>query len=62
MTAITTKQNSTAELDKQLQILCDRYGLSAVGNALVRQHGRTAAIAACLGQRPDSIACTSTAS
>jgi hypothetical protein len=41
---------SDSSLDDELNRLCERYGLDAVGKALVQQHGRTAAIAACLGQ------------
>ncbi|MDB9527865.1 hypothetical protein PN498_17855 [Oscillatoria sp. CS-180] len=54
MTATTTKQNFATELDQELQALCDRYGIGAVGNALARKYGRTQAIAAYLGQLPDS--------
>ena len=42
----TTK---TLDLEATLQALCEQHGLAAVGNALVQQHGRTAAIAAVLG-------------
>ncbi|MEM6434546.1 MAG: hypothetical protein AAF773_11940 [Cyanobacteria bacterium P01_D01_bin.115] len=64
MTTPLTKPQPTKTLDLEatLQTLVHQHGLSAVGNALVQQHGRTKAIAACLGQRPDSTACTSTAS
>jgi hypothetical protein len=51
MTTTTQPQpTETLDLETTLQALIAQHGLSAVGNALVQQHGRTAAIAACLGQ------------
>ncbi len=46
-------------LDTLLQGLCDVHGLAAVGKALARQHGRTRAIAAVLGQLQDATSCIS---
>lgn len=46
-------------LDTLLQGLCDVHGLAAVGKALARQHGRTRAIAAVLGQLQDATTATS---
>lgn len=43
-----------ATLDTRLIGLCDAYGLDAVGQSLARQHGRTRAIAAVLGQLQDA--------
>jgi hypothetical protein len=51
MTTTTPKPQltETLALEATLQTLVEQYGLAAVGNALVQQHGRTAAIAAMLG-------------
>jgi hypothetical protein len=51
MTTTTPEPQTTETLDLEttLQALCEQHGLAAVGNALVQQHGRTAAIAAMLG-------------
>jgi len=52
MTTTTTTDSqspATLDLESTLQALVGQHGLDAVGNALVQQHGRTAAIAAVLG-------------
>ena len=60
MTTTTPEPQSTAlDLEATLQALVDQHGLGAVGNALAQQHGRTAAIAACLGQLPAATCSTS---
>lgn len=48
-----------SDLDVQIQTLVDTHGLSAVGDSLGRQYGKTRVIAATLGQRPDVVSCVS---